>query len=219
MPADYDEDAALQRAIEESRRTAASSASLGSKTARPQAKAAAESVDLLSLDDSAFEKTIQGLPSTSRQSHRPARQSETHVGQARGDPFGGGESYTGISPFGEDDDRRGRKPLSASQPIVMPASLSPNARDPFADVTETFKSRNPRSPSIQAAVPPKPSSATNSGYVPMPLAPGQAPPSVDLQVGAKPVQPFTSAPQFSGSNAHGAAAQKYPEDPFGDFGK
>lgn len=189
VPEGYDEEAALKRAIEESRRSAI-------KTAN---------TDLLSLDDETF---VQALDNAKKPAPLPQASSlpqiaswsipssrnvgaitaTTTTNTTNKDPFSGGQDYTGMSRS---------KHMAISVPQLSPP-LNASEKDPFADVTETFKESLTlsRAPSLTKQSPRE--------RVPMPLPLGQTTRSAEIQTGAKPVTPGSLAPQFGYNNRSNA---------------
>lgn len=185
VPEGYDEEAALKRAIEESRKSAV-------KTAN---------TDLLSLDDETF---VQALDSIKKPAHLPQASSlqqipswsipsnrntgvSTTTNTTNKDPFSGGQDYSGMNRS---------KQMAVSVPQLSPLQ-NPSDKDPFADVTETFKE------SLTLSRAPSLSKQSPKERVPMPLPLGQTIHLAEMQTGAKPVTPGSLAPQFGYNNRSG----------------
>ena len=187
MPPDgYDEEVALKMAIEESRKSATRTTTM-------------MTTDLLDLDDETFANSLDGMKkpvSPSQASNLPQIPSWsipvggskstgaiTATTTSNNDPFAGGQDYK------EGMSRSRHLAISVPQ-IDIPQGACD--KDPFADVTETFKKSLTLSQTASSLM-------KKSGMeerVPMPLPLGQALPGAEVQTGAKPVTPGSYAPQF-----------------------
>lgn len=181
VPEGYDEEAALNKAIEESRKSA-------TKTAN---------TDLLSMDDESFVHALDGikkpvpslpqtpsLPQISSWSIPSGNRNANATNTSNKDPFAGGQDYTGMSRS---------KHMAISVPQLSPLQHASD-KDPFADVTETFKE------SLTLSRVPSMTRKSPVERVPMPLPLGQTLASAEIQSGAKPVTPGSLAPQFGYNN-------------------